>query len=443
MSRTSLFARPIYWLLILALVLSLALVAPVGSRVNADPSEVWVCPTGDCGHPGAEYDNIQDGIDAVAQPGTVHVAAGTYAAYNIDLKNNVHVLGAGAAVTTIDGGGSGPVVLATSVGPGTKLDGFTITNSTALSGGGIYLDSSSPVISNCVFDGNSAPGGFGAKGGGMYNDNYYGYSLPTVTNCVFDGNSATGGDGKGGGMYNIDSSPTVTNCILANNSAGSSGGGIYADGTSSPTIDYNDVWNNPGGNYDPITLKGPNDISVDPMFVNPAAQDFHLMSGSPCIDAGTNDGAPGEDMDGNHRPIDGNGDGTATADMGAYEYVPAAVEFSATPTTGPTPLEVQFSDQSPGDFDSWNWDFGDGGTSSEQNPTHVYTLPGSFTVSLNVSSPSGGGTETKADYIHPYAQGVGGEAYPVSRLAILAPWFALAALLLGGTGWLVLRRRSA
>jgi len=51
--------------------------------------------------------------------------------------------------------------------------------------------------------------------------------------------------------------------------------------------------------------------------------------------------------------------------------------------------------------------------------------------------------ETKVDYIWPYTQGVGGEAYPVSKLAILAPWIALAALLLGGTSWLVLRRRRA
>jgi len=235
----------------------------------------------------------------------------------------------------------------------------------------------------------------------------------------------------------------VTNCILANNVAGVSGGGIWADGTSSPTIDYNDLWNNPGGNYGGSCSPGPNDVSLDPIFVNPSAHDYHSQPGSPCIDAGTNDGAPGGDMDGNDRPIDGNGDGTATTDMGAYEYVLVAVEFSATPTMGPTPLEVQFTDETPGDIDTWNWDFGDGGTSSEQNPTHVYTLPGSFTVSLIVSGPSGGGTETKVDYIHPYAQGVGGEAYPVDRLAILAPWFGLAALLLGGTGWLVLRRRRA
>ena len=435
MSRTRLFTRPIYLLLILALVLSLAVVAvPAGSRVSAAPSEVWVCPTGDCGHPGAQYDSIQDGIDAVSAPGTVHVAAGTYYTYNIILKNNVQVLGAGAAVTIIDGGGSGPVVLADGVGPDTKLDGFTITNGKA----GIELSDCSPVISNCIFSGNSA-----AAGGGMCNES----SSPNVTNCIFSGNSAY----SWGGMHNWASSPTVTNCIFSGNWA-QVGGGMHNDDYSSPSVTncifrdnvggeiFNDVTSTPVVTYCDIegVYPGVTNIDADPMFVDPANNDYHSQAGSPCIDAGTNDGAPSEDIDGNLRPIDGNGDGIATTDMGAYEYVPASVEFSATPTTGPIPLEVHFTDQTPGDFDSWSWDFGDGSTSSEQNPTHVYTLPGPFTVSLT----SGGGIETKVDYIHPYTQGVGGEAYPVSRLAILAPWIALGMAFIAGS-FMALRRRRA
>jgi len=125
-----------------------------------------------------------------------------------------------------------------------------------------------------------------------------------------------------------------------------------------------------------------------------------------------------------------------------YEGQPCTCrpEFSATPTTGPTPLEVQFTDESARDFNSWSWDFGDGGSSNEQNPMHVYTRPGPFTVSLNVSGPCGSGTEIKVDYIHPYTSGVGGEAYPVNKLAVLAPWIALCAVIIVGAGSLVVVR---
>jgi len=127
-----------------------------------------------------------------------------------------------------------------------------------------------------------------------------------------------------------------------------------------------------------------------------------------------------------------------------YEGPPCTCrpEFSAMPTTGPTPLEVQFTDESARDFNSWSWDFGDGGTSNEQNPMHVYTRPGPFTVSLNVSGPCGSGTETKIDYIHPYTTGVGGEAYPVNKLAVLVPWIAASMAIMAGS-FMALRRRRA
>ncbi|UCE58177.1 MAG: right-handed parallel beta-helix repeat-containing protein, partial [Phycisphaerales bacterium] len=67
--------------------------------------------------------------------------------------------------------------------------------------------------------------------GGMYND---GTSSPTVTNCTFSGNSARV---DGGGMYNYDnSSPTVTNCTFSGNSARDYGGGMYNYDNSSPSV---------------------------------------------------------------------------------------------------------------------------------------------------------------------------------------------------------------
>ncbi len=65
----------------------------------------------------------------------------------------------------------------------------------------------------------------------------------------------------------------------------------------------------------------------------------------------------------------------------------------STPIYGHAPLEIQFNDLSTSDgvspIASWSWDFGDGQTSAEQNPTHTYTAPGIYTVTLTVTDESG------------------------------------------------------
>ncbi|RKY15328.1 MAG: hypothetical protein DRP82_01970, partial [Planctomycetota bacterium] len=66
-------------------------------------------------------------------------------------------------------------------------------------------------------------------------------------------------------------------------------------------------------------------IYDDPLFVNATGGDFHLQGSSPCIDAGDDSLVPDSvttDLDGNRRIVDGNNDGTATVDIGAYEYQP-------------------------------------------------------------------------------------------------------------------------
>jgi serine protease AprX len=90
----------------------------------------------------------------------------------------------------------------------------------------------------------------------------------------------------------------------------------------------------------------------------------------------------------------------------AYEAVllalggaPPVADFVGTPTTGCLPLAVSFTDLSSGDITSWSWDFGDGNTSSLQNPSHTYQNAGAYTVSLTVTGTSGSDTETKTDYI--------------------------------------------
>ena len=74
-------------------------------------------------------------------------------------------------------------------------------------------------------------------------------------------------------------------------------------------------------------------------------------------------------------------------------------DFSASATSGTRPLDIDFTDLSTGTIDSWSWDFGDGGTSTAQNPSHTYNSTGHFTASLTVTGPAGSDTETKTDYI--------------------------------------------
>ena len=76
-----------------------------------------------------------------------------------------------------------------------------------------------------------------------------------------------------------------------------------------------------------------------------------------------------------------------------------SADFSANPTTGTAPLEVSFTDGSTGDIDTWSWNFGDGGTSTEQSPAHTYSDPGTYTVTLEVTGPGGSDTRTRANYI--------------------------------------------
>jgi PKD repeat protein len=75
-------------------------------------------------------------------------------------------------------------------------------------------------------------------------------------------------------------------------------------------------------------------------------------------------------------------------------------DFSGSPTTGCAPLTVNFTDQSSGPVISWDWDFGDGtGTSTAQNPSYQYNSPGSYTVTLTVTSATCSDDEVKTGYV--------------------------------------------
>ncbi len=99
-----------------------------------------------------------------------------------------------------------------------------------------------------------------------------------------------------------------------------------------------------------------------------------------------------------------NGSNTLTRTSYITVNVAPTIDFSANITTGCFPLRAQFTDLSTpgtGTITSWNWSFGNGATSTQQNPSYNYTTSGVFSVSLTVTNSSGcSKTSVKPQYIN-------------------------------------------
>lgn len=81
-----------------------------------------------------------------------------------------------------------------------------------------------------------------------------------------------------------------------------------------------------------------------------------------------------------------------------WMQIPLA-DFEGTPTVGEAPLLVTFTDLSIFIVNTWEWDFGDGNTSTDQNPVHEYIFTGDFTVTLIITGPGGSDTLIRPNYI--------------------------------------------
>ena len=184
----------------------------------------------------------------------------------------------------------------------------TFTNNSSLYGGGmdIYGTGANSVI-NCTFTGNTAIN----EGGGIYNQYNNSASPISITNCVFTGNSSP----LGGGIYSYNggnSTISVTNCTLTGNTATNAGGGFYDSGSGAITLTNDIAYSDIGGEMAGVNVNaincdiqggyaGTNVLSADPLFVS-SPTDLHLLAGSPCLGAGTPNGAPATTRDGYTRP---------------------------------------------------------------------------------------------------------------------------------------------
>ncbi|MGB4805448.1 MAG: right-handed parallel beta-helix repeat-containing protein, partial [Anaerolineae bacterium] len=223
-----------------------------------------------------------------------------------------------------------------------------------------------------------------------------GYPHPIHDIAIINNTSYDNGDGVWGGGIEV-AEPSVQNIVIRNNIVSQNDFfTILAEGVPAAalTVDHNLI---DGFRGQTGELRGADYVEGAPAFVNATGADFHLQPTSPAIDHGAATAAPDHDFDAAPRPNNG------LWDIGAYEFQaapqPPVANFTASPTAGATPLMVSFSDLSSAAPTAWAWDFGDGGTSTLQNPTHEYTAPGYYTVSLTAFNDLGQDTETRVDYI--------------------------------------------
>jgi PKD repeat protein len=121
---------------------------------------------------------------------------------------------------------------------------------------------------------------------------------------------------------------------------------------------------------------------------------------------------------------DGGGNHGALYLLTLEESLPPApvADFAASPSNGPGPLDVAFTNQSSGQLTSVAWDFGDGAGSASLDPSHVYASAGTYTVSLTATGPGGSDVETKVDLIDVH------DPVPPTASFDLAPSIGLAPL---------------
>jgi parallel beta-helix repeat protein len=246
-------------------------IVDMGAYERCIPGAQHVWPAGNDANDGLTWatakQTVRAGLNAAIAGEQVWVAAGTYVE-TIVLSPGVALYGGFAGTETdlaqrnwkanetiLDGNQAGSVVTASGViGPDARLDGFTIRNGKAASGGGICCSGGSPTIVNNTVTANSAT----STGGGIYGS---ASSMVVANNTVTSNEAPTGGGiyctagsplirdnliarNLGGGVYSFSSSAMLLGNTIAGNTASQGGGGIRCQGSVAGTIANNVIVGN-------------------------------------------------------------------------------------------------------------------------------------------------------------------------------------------------------
>jgi predicted outer membrane repeat protein len=218
-------------------------------------------------------------------------------------------------------------------------------NKAEYSAGGIGLYGGSASLTNVLFSGNVAYNGIGSGEVGGMAVSSTSSSMVFLLNVTFSGNYQESSRTDRAAALEVWSPVAMKDCIVWNNASSAGTSSIHFAYDVS-TVANSDVEG--GCTTSAYVYCGANNLNVDPLFVAPVDPsatpttegDYRLSVGSPAIDEGFNAFIPDyitTDLAGLPRIWDGNGDGTATVDMGAYEYQPIA---PATPLLAQLPNQL-------------------------------------------------------------------------------------------------------
>jgi len=231
------------------------------------PSQLFAATTWTVGPAGQDFPTIAEGIAAASSGDTVQVYPKTTPYQeNITLKTGVIVEGVETARTKIDGNFTGSTGTVVKAAPNTVIQRLTIQN------GDIGIDatgSSSVIIRNNLIVSN--------KNFGIQCDNAL-TNLQIVNNVIAGTNNTTN-DGTGISCTSATTSPTVItieNNVLTNNQIG-----IALINFTNTIVSFNNFF---GNTSDGTT--GTDVVTGDPKFVAPTINDYHLQTGSACLDKG-------------------------------------------------------------------------------------------------------------------------------------------------------------